>query len=162
TREEFAYWECAGCGCLSLAEVPADLSRHYPGQYYSMCERGTNVLRKLRDRIYLSPASFLVNWRRRMDLDVIRRCKINRQHRVLDVGCGVGHAVRDLRELGYQAEGIDPFVGSDIKDRFGTRVWRKTIDEASGQYDAILFQHSLEHMPRQLSVLRAARGLLAQ
>jgi SAM-dependent methyltransferase len=160
TREDFQYRECTRCGCLSQVDVPADLSRFYPNQYYSMLESRTNVLRKLRDRIYLSPASLLVNWRRRPEFDVIRRCKVNRNHRILDVGSGAGHLLQDLRELGYRAEGIDPFIARDIRDRFGVRVWRKTIEELSGSYDVVLFQHSLEHMPRQQAVLRAARGLL--
>jgi 2-polyprenyl-3-methyl-5-hydroxy-6-metoxy-1,4-benzoquinol methylase len=161
TREEFQYRECTLCGCLSEVEVPADLSRFYPDQYYSMLETRTNALRKLRDRIYLSPLSMLVNWRRRPEFDVIRRCKVTKNHRILDVGSGTGHLLQDLRELGYQAEGLDPFITRDVRDRFGVRVWRKTIEEISGQYDVVLFQHSLEHMPRQLAVLQAARKLLA-
>jgi SAM-dependent methyltransferase len=160
TGEEFQYRECTLCGCLSLVEVPSDLSKYYPNQYYSMFETSTNMLRKLRDRIYLTPVSFFVNWHQRSDLDVVRRCNITKNHRILDVGCGVGNLLRDLREVGYHAEGVDPFIARDIRDRLGIRVSRKTIDELSGPYDVVLFQHSLEHMPRQLAVLRAANKLL--
>lgn len=146
TREKFLYWECASCGCLSLAEVPANLAQYYPDSYYSLQPRPASLARKWRDRLYLSTLSFTVNWRRRTDLDVIRRLKLKRNMSLLDVGCGVGTLLGDLRELGYNASGIDPFVQEDIVDRFGVRVHRKTIAGLTNKYDVILFRHSLEHM----------------
>ena len=35
TREIFRYFRCAACGCLQIAEVPADLSAYYPPDYCS-------------------------------------------------------------------------------------------------------------------------------
>src|SRR5579872_1464321 len=32
---EFAYFQCGACGCLQIAQVPADLGRFYPAHYYS-------------------------------------------------------------------------------------------------------------------------------
>jgi SAM-dependent methyltransferase len=157
---QFLYRECHDCGCLSLLDVPSDLSRYYPEDYYSMVHGGTTALRKLRDYIYLSAFSPCVNWHERSDLDVMRRCKLRKEHTLLDVGCGAGHLLKDLRELGYSAEGVDPFVATDIRDRFGIRVYKKHLGEISGTYDLVLFQHSLEHMPLQLEVLRAARRRL--
>jgi SAM-dependent methyltransferase len=160
--DEFQYLECQTCGCLSLLDVPSDLSKYYPDDYYSLGEvRGdTSLLRKLRDFLYLSPLSFLVNWRYRLDLDVIRRCKLTKKQKFLDVGCGSGLLLRDLRELGYCAEGVDPFVSNDIPDRFGIRVFKKSLEQVSQIYDLILFRHSLEHIPHHVEVLRSARKRL--
>src|SRR4051812_23620650 len=36
TLETFKYFECSHCGCLQIAEIPEDLGRHYPGNYYSL------------------------------------------------------------------------------------------------------------------------------
>jgi hypothetical protein len=33
--EAFDYLECPVCGSLQIAEIPADLSRYYPADYYS-------------------------------------------------------------------------------------------------------------------------------
>jgi hypothetical protein len=146
TRDEFHYWECSECGCLFLTEIPEDLGRYYPGNYYSLKDRPPSVARKVRDALYLSRLSFLVNWRRRTDLDVIRNIKLTKKMRLLDVGCGGGSLLSDLRELGYNAHGVDPFVAEDLRDRFGIRVQRKTLAEVDEKYDIILFRHSLEHM----------------
>lgn len=160
TREAFQYLECGKCGGLSLLTVPSDLGRYYPRDYYSLTVGSSNRVRRFRDRIYLSPFSFLVNWRPRPDMDALRRAGIHPGARVLDVGCGAGHLLRDLREVGYRAEGVDPFVSEDISDQFGIRVRRCTLGDAAGPYDIILFCHSLEHMPEQIETLRLARERL--
>lgn len=159
TGDEFLYWECAECGCLSLTAIPECLERYYPDSYYSLRTRVPKFTRKLRDWIYLSRLSFLVNWRRRSDLDVIRRVGLTRKMRLLDVGCGSGSLLSDLRELGYNAHGVDPFVQGDLRDRFGVRVARSSLNDVSGKYDVILFRHSLEHMP--IEMLRVAAEHLA-
>src|SRR4030095_17087408 len=33
--DEFEYVECARCGCLQIAEIPINLSKYYPKNYYS-------------------------------------------------------------------------------------------------------------------------------
>src|SRR4051812_28975449 len=35
TREEFDYLECARCGTVQIVEVPSDLGRHYPPDYFA-------------------------------------------------------------------------------------------------------------------------------
>ena len=35
TREEFPYFQCVSCSCLQIVEIPADMGRHYPADYYS-------------------------------------------------------------------------------------------------------------------------------
>lgn len=161
-RERFEYWECSDCGCLSLVNVPENLRKYYPENYYSLRISRSNSLRRLRNRIYLSPLSFLVNWHRRSDLDAMRHARLTRKTRLLDVGCGAGYLIADLRELGYSAEGLDPFIAEDIRDHAGVRVHLKTLEQIMGSWDIILFRHSLEHMPDQVNVLRTARQRLRE
>ena len=49
TRDEFLYWECAECGCLSLTAVPEHLEKYYPDTYYSLKTREPKFTRKVRD-----------------------------------------------------------------------------------------------------------------
>jgi SAM-dependent methyltransferase len=159
TRDEFLYFECSGCECLSLAEIPPDLDRYYHSpQPRPLKSDRMPRLRKLRDAIYLSPLSFLVNWHTCGDLDVIRQLQLTKKMSFLDVGCGAGRLVSHLRELGYNAHGIDPHLSADLKDQFGVCAECKSLAEVKTQYDAILLRHTLEQMP--IDGLRLARNLV--
>jgi predicted SAM-dependent methyltransferase len=155
TRDQFLYYECSECGCLSLAEVPENLGQYYPQDYCKLKTRPPSVLRMLRNALYLSRCSFLVNWRKRNDLDVIRRVHLKKNMTFLEVGGKSDSLPGDLRELGYDAHGVNLFVHKDVEDRHGVRVERKTLAEVKGKFDVILFRHSLEHMP--IDMLRQAR-----
>ncbi len=155
TRDRFCYSECSECGCLSLAEVPTDIEKYYPQDYCSFMIRPSSFLRRLRNALYLSRFSFMVNWKQRDDFDVIRRVKLKKSMRFLEVGGRSGSLLNDLRDLGYDAHGVNSFVQTDIVDQYGVRVERKTLAEVKGKFDVILFRHSLEHMP--INVLRMAR-----
>jgi len=39
-RDEFRYLECGACRCVQLVDVPADLSKYYPPNYYSFASSG--------------------------------------------------------------------------------------------------------------------------
>jgi SAM-dependent methyltransferase len=147
TRETFTYSKCEACGCLSLNQQPDNIAEYYPNTYYSLRADCVSVGKRIRSRLYLSPLSFLVNWRRRTDLDVMRAIGLQKGMKLLDVGCGRGHLIAELRTLGYTACGVDPFVSENIYDAFGLRVERKTLADVHDRYDVILFRHSLEHMP---------------
>src|SRR5262245_30781001 len=48
-KDEFEYVECGACGCLQLSNVPLDLNRYYPDDYYPSIPEGTRTtgLKKL-------------------------------------------------------------------------------------------------------------------
>lgn len=66
-----------------------------------------------------------------------------------------------LRYLGYTGLlGVDPYIEADLAQN-GVIVKRQTLDATTGEWDLIMFHHSLEHMPDQPGTLAAARRLLA-
>lgn len=154
TGDEFHYLECAECGCLSLVDVPADLERYYPADYSRFIVRRKSLVRRFRNALYLSSFSFLVNWKVRDDFEVIRRLGLKKDMRLLEVG-GAGSLLSDLRELGYDVQGINSFVTDDVVDHHGVRVERKSLAQVKGKFDVILFRRSLEHMP--VEFLKIAR-----
>ena len=34
-RDEFKYYHCSKCGCLQINNIPKDLEKYYPKDYYS-------------------------------------------------------------------------------------------------------------------------------
>ncbi len=162
---EFEYVECAECGCLQIAEVPADLSEYYPEDYYSfnaLAEEGRFKQFFIRRRarhlagrkspvgwLYarLRPAPLVPAW--------LKDTGVNTEDEVLDVGCGSGAHLTQLSYLGFsRLTGIDPFIEGDRHFRNGVTILRRTLAELEGAYDFIMFHHSLEHMPEP----RAAFG----
>ena len=41
TKEEFAYFECAHCGCVQILEIPGNMGSYYPENYFAFkkCDR---------------------------------------------------------------------------------------------------------------------------
>jgi SAM-dependent methyltransferase len=147
TREHFAYFECQACGCLSIQDQPPNLSDFYPADYYSFTEGGLPSAHRLYNRMTLSPLFFLVHWLLFASAGMLHRMSLDRQKRILDVGCGTGELIADLRSLGYRAEGVDPFIRHDIADEYGVRVRKLQLRDIADEFDVVLFHHSLEHMP---------------
>src|SRR5665213_592543 len=155
TKHEFPYFECANCGCISLQRIPRDLGFYYEGGYYSFVEDPDSLISRSFYRFCLSPLGSLVKWFPIPMIALLARLHLTREMRVLDVGSGAGSLISILRKLGYQAQGIDPFVPSDIEDEFGVRVRKVTLQEVREQFNVILFLHSLEHMsPDALELAR--------
>jgi|GEM_PF-4876407 len=82
---------------------------------------------------------------------------------VLDIGCGFGQFVRDLRERGIEAKGIDP--QEDLPDApYLFNVGLQDADFAKGAFDAILSAHSIfnysESSEFRLAALRKMADLL--
>lgn len=165
----FPYFECTRCGCLQIAEIPADLGRYYPtDRYYSFG---------------LSPRR--MSWRRRWvarggyerrgwlfdrflrggslgDVRTLRARGFSRQERILDVGAGRGQRVLEMRQLGFaHVEGIDPFLDQDSVFEGQVLVHRRALADAPGGWDRVMLNHSFEHMPDPHAALEQLRRILA-
>lgn len=182
TREGFDYRECSSCGCVQIARYPEAIERHYPADYYSMRADGgaeaapPSLARRVREwatwqalrhlptlraRYFDSPGAraFLA---RRPIAALYRTHVPDLSARILDVGCGSGALLRDLRVIHYRrAEGVDPFLAAPVSHGGRLLVRKAAFEDMVGQYDCISFHHVLEHMPDQLATLRQARLLLA-
>src|SRR5204862_6536324 len=79
--------------------------------------------------------------------------------RLLDVGCGSGGFVRIARGLGYDAEGIDPYLPESLQATPGLR--RASPDELpAATYDIALLLNVAEHVPDPHSLFASVRRLL--
>lgn len=178
--ETFDYWLCAQCRCLQIQDLPTDLGRHYPQGYYSqrdrvdpatptgikgllvrwycrsMALRPDSVGTALLKSVLPLPTDFV-------DIgEYIRQARLrSAKDRILDVGCGASpHRLSAMKRCGFEAvEGMDPFVEADT-DFHGVPVYKRTIDQATGQFGLVMFHHSLEHVPDPVASMRKAAELL--
>ena len=163
-KDEFIYFECSKCGCLQIAEIPSNMEKYYPSNYYSF-QRGHSdnfikkVLKRKRDEYAIFKKGFIgkIVYKKYPDilLDMISKTKISHNSRILDVGCGSGNLLYSLNEIGFKdLVGIDPFIDNEIKEK-NIEIFKKTIHEISDieKFDLIVFNHSFEHIPDQLETL---------
>lgn len=171
TREPFAYFQCADCGCLQINTVPVDLARHYAGGYYSYTppQRSANPLKRwavqARHRWALhgrDPLGWLM-YRRAAAYAMrsLRPLNLRPDTRLLDVGCGAGGLIFELAELGCRGVlGIDPYIDGERRYDNGARVLQCSLDDAPGRWDVVMFHHSFEHVPDPAATLRRTHTLL--
>jgi SAM-dependent methyltransferase len=167
-REEFAYVECSACGCLQIAEIPPDINRYYPPNYYSYSNiGGLRAFLKRQQWAYSGHRINPLGWLRCFifgpdrALESVVRLDLPKAARVLDIGGGQGELLRALKHLGYEdLTCIDPYIPSAVNTG-GVRLLKVEAAAHEGEYDLIMLHHSLEHMPDQFGTLREIKRLLA-
>jgi len=178
TRDEFDYLECAECGTVQIAKIP-DLASYYPQSYYSF-EAGepTGGLKQQLSR--LATIAFYRSRRlpfssffftigdlkarlidRSLGLTSVVHLDPPRDARILDVGWGSAELLRVLAELGFTSlTGIDKFLTKESIEG-GIALRAAEISDVDGEFDLVMFHHSLEHVPNPIAALEDAYRLLA-
>lgn len=164
TRDRFAYFKCSNCGCIQIKEIPKNLSKYYPSNYYSLKSKGKkdylkSVIRIIsRMIIFGAPPQFLG----RQEISCwIKKAKINLDSKILDVGSGSGGLLKKFAARGFKhLIGVDPYIKNDILYPNGVRIFKKDLSSLKGKYDFIMLHHSLEHMREPYQVLADIYRLL--
>jgi SAM-dependent methyltransferase len=182
TREPFEYFSCTACDTLQIVNVleGEDLRRHYPPNYHAYkVSAQPNVLRWLiaqHDHFKLRTGGRLVGALIAKPLpegivhaaaggDVVRmlgQLALERDARILDVGCGGGALLDRLASVGFNnLSGADPFIAADGETPLGVPLMKRYLSEVTGEFDLIMFNHSLEHVPDPVATLKDAYERLA-
>ena len=172
-RESFEYITCSVCGCLQIAEIPPNLSKFYPHNYYSLQVAERKKARFLRDYIRKSVALYniqgkgIIGWFLAFFKNpdpmhlVYRRVGLKVSDRLLDVGGGAGAHVLSLFRLGFRrVMSVDPYISRDVLSGNEIIAKKSELYDIHGQYDLITFHHSLEHMPSQAKIMAKAAELI--
>ena len=177
-KEQFAYFECRTCGCVQIAAFPENIARHYPTNYYALAMQteqpkgNRGWLKRQAKALLLRVPPLRRSWlglsatqqwlTAHPGVAVYLELFASPKARILDVGCGNGNLLRQLRELGYlRAFGVDPFISADVKHDGQLLVRKAHLREVPGVFDCISFHHSLEHIPDQAGILNDATRRLA-
>ena len=173
SRDEFHYFECDVCGCVQIAEVPEDLGSYYPEGYYAfepVLPKEKGALKRWLRRQWASsslgsrnPIGWLLTGRygRWELLQWMRHARVSLDNAILDVGCGAGVHLVEMRAAGFSnLTGMDPYIPADITYPNGVRILRRTLEQTEGEYDLVMLNHSFEHMADPLLALHEIRRLL--
>jgi SAM-dependent methyltransferase len=173
-RDRFKYFQCSQCGCLQISEIPANMDKYYPAQYYSFTPKARlsmknpveKTLRRFRDyhtvfnRGILGRLISSISPNKKMT--ALGRLNVTTKSRVLDVGCGDGWRLNVLRAIGFETLlGIDPYIPQDITYENGVTIKKRSIYEETGAWDLIMYHHSFEHVPDPHEQLQRVAGLLS-
>jgi 2-polyprenyl-3-methyl-5-hydroxy-6-metoxy-1,4-benzoquinol methylase len=142
---------CSECGLLYINPRPRsrDMGLYYKGSYAPHAKKPKPARRHSG-----LAKKFLKSWYRLSDL----RTRLKKdafsgpKGSILDIGCGAGAFLYRLRELGWEAHGVetDPDA-SEVARNLGLRVHTGTLDNASypeERFDIVTVVHVLEHLHR--------------
>ena len=178
TREPFEYFVCSACDTLQIVDALEgdELAAHYPPNYYSYSASPKLIqwLTTQHDRFETHTGgravgtvlgALPIGFVRVVMGDIIRLLKqlgLQLDARIIDVGCGGGMLLDRLATIGFSnLSGADPFIEADGQTPQGVPLAKRYLSEVPGEFDLIMFNHSLEHMPDPVATLRAAREKLA-
>lgn len=176
-RDEFDYISCGACGCLQICDIPPNMAKYYPDDYYAYEARGEahfirqtllkRIKRSLKKKTldyYLADAGLVgsaVTPKFSSYYPWLKKGALRSQSRILDIGCGTGELLLRMYNDGFtNLSGVDPFIPKDLHYACGVTIQKKTIAELEDQYDLVMMHHSFEHMPEPKTVLQDIRKLL--
>lgn len=173
SRKEFEYVE-DDSGALVIKDIPKNLSIYYPENYH--CHFVFNdpnsqglkyKLSKERDLAVLLKKGWSIG--RLLDLfkpapaifNVLAKCNLTLNSRIVDLGCGGGSLLFQLNELGFtNLLGVDPYLPSALKDNYELNFIQSSITEVKGKFDLIILNHVLEHIYDQEEVLDHVKDMM--
>lgn len=172
-KDDFTYIECAACGCLQIGSYPRDIGKYYPSSYYSF-RSVTRVGLRGRVRTWLGQKRdrYVVFGRGRIGAllddrfgnEKVRQLAafgLQSNASILDVGCGGGMLLRELRAIGFRSlTGIDAYIQKSFSPERGIQIRKSDLAAAAGSFDLVMLHHSLEHMPNQEEQLREVVRLM--
>ncbi|MGW4096201.1 class I SAM-dependent methyltransferase [Mycobacterium sp. NPDC004974] len=183
TRELFGYFSCTECDTLQIHDELAgdELMRHYPQNYYShsasaqpsafqwlVTQHDAHKLRGGGNRMLGALIKARVSegiFRVLLGGDVISmvaQLDVERDARILDVGCGTGTLLDRLSRIGFTSLlGADPFIAADGESSEGVPLMKRDLSAVDGKFDLVMFNHSLEHVPDPVATLKVAYEKLA-
>ncbi len=172
---EFSVLRCSTCGLASTQpRIGLDrFAEYYPADYHgSPGADGDDHDEDGPARLTIDPQAVRPSLVERARLGAIirlgpyRPLARRRPGRLLDVGCGNGELACAFARRRWEVAGIEPSAPAAARARAGgIDVHRGTLDDAPWHgpcFDAIVFNHSLEHLPDPLRSLRQAAALLRE
>ncbi|GHT75984.1 putative methyltransferase [Bacteroidia bacterium] len=173
--DEFLYFKCAKCGCLQIAEIPDDMGKYYPENYYSFHVENVKLKTKLANYLLknaiqsrlgkFKPIGWIARLYRARYRDLhfyLTNGQFNYNSKILDVGCGIGELLVKMHQWGFRnLAGIDPYLKEDITYFDTVKLYKKEIFDLHENFDLIMLHHSFEHMSNPSAIMSKLTELLS-
>ena len=142
--EKFDIVECLTCKLRITSPFP---SADIIGDYYNSKDyiSHSDESKGLFDLIYKFVRSYMLDKKRKL----IEKYSVNRDGKLLDIGCGTGHFLNAMKKTGWNVQGVDASEKARelVSNSFNLDV-KSPLDwlNSDEKYDVITCWHSLEHI----------------
>jgi 2-polyprenyl-3-methyl-5-hydroxy-6-metoxy-1,4-benzoquinol methylase len=159
SREQFAIWQCQGCGLRFTQDVPdaASIGPYYHSEEYIS---HSNTTKGLVNRLYHLVRRQTLADKRHLIQSATRR----KQGKLLDIGAGTGAFVGFMQESGWEVTGLEPEAAAReraLTDHNVRLLEMDQLERLPGEsYDAITLWHVLEHVHALHPYLERLRALV--
>lgn len=173
-RDKFIYFQCSKCKCLQILEIPKNIAKYYPDNYYSFSlyypkgifNKIIKYVKKLRFKAAILNkdlvGKLIFYYFPNIFLKTLSEIGIKKDTSILDVGSGSGEVIHDLKNIGIKnILGVDPYIKNNILYKNGLEIQKKSIHELNSKWNFIMFNHAFEHLDNPLETLNSVYGLLS-
>jgi 2-polyprenyl-3-methyl-5-hydroxy-6-metoxy-1,4-benzoquinol methylase len=155
SQEHFSLKRCAKCQFIFTNPRPDDssLARYYLSDKYIS---HTGSSKTLINKIYLQARKITLGWKR----NLVRKYSIS--NKILDVGCGTGEFLLEMKSQGWEISGVEPSANAreSAEKKIDTKIFKSLDDVSENNFSAITLWHVLEHLPDPNLALQTLRKLI--
>lgn len=159
SQQLFEVWECRQCSFrfTQHAPLPENIGAYYQSEaYISHSDTGKGLINKL----YKIARRYTLGRKRHFIQKITGMLTGN----ILDVGCGTGAFIQEMKKAGWQTTGLEPDAGSREKayELYGLKPLPidKLFSLPASSYHAITLWHVLEHVHDLNGYLQQLKQLL--
>lgn len=164
--------QCCKCGLVCLYPGPEDIRSYYPDDYapHSLPKvvfPETLTRRLLNYQIYYKEdKNFIDSFRAFLFEKIYSPIPIGYLGKVLDIGCGSGIYLFNLKKLGWDVYGLDSSqkAVSFARDRLKLKnIFSGTLDDKKYPthfFDVVCLSHVIEHLPNPRQTLVEIRRII--
>jgi SAM-dependent methyltransferase len=158
---EWSLYRCGNSDCgliwLDPAPEPDEAMRAYEEGYYTHDQEIGPLLGRVLLRMKTGIPGRLLGY--------LHYLKGLPRGRLLDVGCGNGRYLYEMRRLGWRVEGLepDPLAARIAREKYDLHIHETTLEDAvlvGESYDVVTLNHVIEHLPDPAGCLSRCHDLL--
>ncbi len=173
-KKYFYIYKCKNCSSLFLNPRPEykELEKHYSKEkYYSLknIESKESKKTKLKIRLYdiyfnSNKSNFLLKAIFSPIKFIIRGTNLAKENKLLDIGCGSGQFLYEMKELGMNVQGVEPGEFNEEENKkYKLSIKKSNLINARHRkesFDLITLNHVLEHLDNPHETLSEIKKIL--